>query len=411
MARSTLRGGESAVPASRRAATGGGAARRSAREQIGATAPDFSHPGLARANRLASAAMTRDELKGRVFAAIDRRATEIVALGERLRKHPEMGFKEAKTAGLVQETLSRLGMTPRTGLAMTGVRAEARGRGGDGPTFALIGELDGLRVTGHPKADAETGVAHACGHNAQVAGMLGAAMGLSMQRVRSSRRPDRVLRRPRRGGRRHRVASGADPGGGAGVSLRQAGADQAGSLRRRGSRHDDPHELAPRGRQGGRARVQQRPGGQDRALSRAGRACGRSAPSRDQRALRRPGRPDGHQRGERDLPRRGFHSGSPHPDPRRVAGERDPGRGAARDVRARQERGGRGRRERPGRPRASCGSARPGRPGGDRDATRPDAAPLRCVDGEALRDGGPRPGGRRALPESRIAPAPPTWAT
>ena len=82
--------------------------------------------------------MTRDELKGRVFAAIDRRATEIVALGERIRKHPEMGFKEAKTAGLVQETLGRLGMTPRTGLAMTGVRAEARGRGGDGPTFALI---------------------------------------------------------------------------------------------------------------------------------------------------------------------------------------------------------------------------------------------------------------------------------
>ncbi len=122
--------------------------------------------------------MTRDELKKRVFAAIDRRAAEIVALGERIRRHPEMGFKEAKTAGLVQETLGRLGMTPRTGLAMTGVRAEARGRGGDGPTFALIGELDGLRVTGHPEADPATGVAHACGHNAQVAGMLGAAMGL-----------------------------------------------------------------------------------------------------------------------------------------------------------------------------------------------------------------------------------------
>jgi amidohydrolase len=61
---------------------------------------------------------------------------------------------------------------------MTGVRGEARGRAGDGPTFALIGELDGLRVTGHPEADARTGAAHACGHNAQVAGMLGAAMGL-----------------------------------------------------------------------------------------------------------------------------------------------------------------------------------------------------------------------------------------
>jgi amidohydrolase len=122
--------------------------------------------------------MTREELKGKVFAAIDRRAEEIVGLGERIRKQPEMGFKEVKTAGLVRDVLGRLGLSPVTGLAMTGVRAEARGRGGAGPTFAIIGELDGLRVSGHPEADPQTGAAHACGHNAQVAGMLGAAMGL-----------------------------------------------------------------------------------------------------------------------------------------------------------------------------------------------------------------------------------------
>ncbi len=89
-----------------------------------------------------------------------------------------MGFKEQRTARLVQETLAGLGLDPRPGLAMTGVRADAPGRAGDGPTFALLGELDGLRVTGHPEADPETGAAHACGHNAQVASMLGAAMGL-----------------------------------------------------------------------------------------------------------------------------------------------------------------------------------------------------------------------------------------
>ena len=122
--------------------------------------------------------MNRDDLKRRVFAAIDRRATEIVGIGERIRKQPEMGFKEVRTAGLVQETLGRLGLTPKTGLALTGVRADARGRSAAGPTFAIIGELDGLRVTGHPEADPQTGAAHACGHNAQIAGMLGAAMGL-----------------------------------------------------------------------------------------------------------------------------------------------------------------------------------------------------------------------------------------
>ena len=122
--------------------------------------------------------MTKRELKERVYVAIDRRANDIVGLGERIRRHPELGFKENKTAKLVEQTLGSLGLEPRTGLALTGVRADARGGAGDGPTFALLGELDGLVVVGHPDGDPDTGAAHACGHNAQVAALLGAAMGL-----------------------------------------------------------------------------------------------------------------------------------------------------------------------------------------------------------------------------------------
>jgi amidohydrolase len=122
--------------------------------------------------------MTRNELKQRVYAAIDKRAEEIIGLGEQIRRQPELGFKEVNTARLVEETLGRLGLSPKGGLALTGVRADVAGRAGDGPTFALLGELDGLVVTGHPVADPQTGAAHACGHNAQVAGLLGAAMGL-----------------------------------------------------------------------------------------------------------------------------------------------------------------------------------------------------------------------------------------
>jgi amidohydrolase len=122
--------------------------------------------------------MTRQELKQRVYAAIDKRASEIIGLGEQIRQHPELGFKEVKTARLVEETFGRLGLAPKSGLALTGVRADVAGRAGSGPTFALLGELDGLVVTGHPVADPQTGAAHACGHNAQVAGLLGAAMGL-----------------------------------------------------------------------------------------------------------------------------------------------------------------------------------------------------------------------------------------
>jgi amidohydrolase len=120
---------------------------------------------------------TSARLKQEICEAIDRRADRIIALGEAIRRHPELGFKEFRTARLVEETFRELGLSPKTGLAITGVRAEARGAT-DGPTFALLGELDALVVTGHPGADPETGAAHACGHNAQIAGLLGAAMGL-----------------------------------------------------------------------------------------------------------------------------------------------------------------------------------------------------------------------------------------
>src|SRR5215813_6922941 len=73
--------------------------------------------------------MTKDELKQRVFEAIDRRGDEIIGLGEQIRRQPELGFKEVKTARLVEDTFKKLGLSPRSGLAMTGVRADVGGRG------------------------------------------------------------------------------------------------------------------------------------------------------------------------------------------------------------------------------------------------------------------------------------------
>ena len=122
--------------------------------------------------------MTRQELKQRVHEAIERHAQAIIAVGEQIRRHPELGFKELRTAALVEAEFRRLGLVPRTGLALTGVRADVAGGAGAGPTFALLGELDALVVAGHPEADPSTGAVHACGHNAQVAGLVGAAIGL-----------------------------------------------------------------------------------------------------------------------------------------------------------------------------------------------------------------------------------------
>jgi len=121
--------------------------------------------------------MDKKALKEAVCAAIDRRRERIVGLGEAIMDDPELGFKEWHTADRVSEVFSELNLPFENKLAITGVKARLKGKG-KGPTIALMGELDALVVPDHPRANGETGAAHACGHNAQIAGLMGAAYGL-----------------------------------------------------------------------------------------------------------------------------------------------------------------------------------------------------------------------------------------
>src|SRR5690348_2124897 len=121
---------------------------------------------------------TKEELKQAVCEAIDRHGNRIIELGETILHHPETGFNEEKTAALVADAMRAIGLEPQTGLALTGVKGRLKGKS-PGPRLAILGELDSLRTSDHPLADPHTGAAHSCGHNAQVAGMLGVAMGLS----------------------------------------------------------------------------------------------------------------------------------------------------------------------------------------------------------------------------------------
>jgi amidohydrolase len=120
---------------------------------------------------------TKEALQRQVCEAIDRRAEALIEIGETIRHRPELGFKEYRTAELVAKTLEAIRVPHRTGLAVTGVKAELKGTR-PGPALALIGELDALVVSGHPLADPLTGAAHACGHNAQITAVLGATMAL-----------------------------------------------------------------------------------------------------------------------------------------------------------------------------------------------------------------------------------------
>ncbi len=121
--------------------------------------------------------MDREGLRAAVAAAIDRRREQIIGAGEAVMDQPELGFKEVVTARRVADTLTALGLPCEEGLAITGVKATLAGTR-PGPTLALLGELDALIVPDHPRADPVTGAAHACGHNAQIAALLGAAIGL-----------------------------------------------------------------------------------------------------------------------------------------------------------------------------------------------------------------------------------------
>ena len=117
-------------------------------------------------------------LKGAVCAVIDRHREAIIDLGEKVWAHPESGFREYETARRIAGLFKDLGLPCQEGLALTGVRTELNGTQ-PGPTLALLGEMDAIILPEHPAADPVTGAVHACGHNAQLAGLFGAALALN----------------------------------------------------------------------------------------------------------------------------------------------------------------------------------------------------------------------------------------
>lgn len=75
----------------------------------------------------------------------------------------------------------------RNGLAIIGVKGYLRDpETTGGPTLALIGELDALRIPTHKYANPETQGAHCYGHHAQLAGVLGASFTLTDPEVAAS---------------------------------------------------------------------------------------------------------------------------------------------------------------------------------------------------------------------------------
>lgn len=97
--------------------------------------------------------------------------------------HPETGFEEVRTSGIVAEVLDRLGIEVHRGLAKTGVVGTLRN--GDGPVIGLRADMDALDMTeisDKPYRSTVPGKMHGCGHDGHTSMLLGAAEYLSRTR-------------------------------------------------------------------------------------------------------------------------------------------------------------------------------------------------------------------------------------
>ncbi len=101
-------------------------------------------------------------------------------------KHPELGFQEVRTAGVVAKELQKLGLEARTGIAKTGVVAMIEGVK-PGPVVLLRFDMDALPIeeeTGAEYASQTSGVMHACGHDGHT------AIGLTVAKMLNAHQAD-----------------------------------------------------------------------------------------------------------------------------------------------------------------------------------------------------------------------------
>jgi amidohydrolase len=117
-------------------------------------------------------------------AEADKLRDEMVAMRRDFHMHPETAFEEVRTAGIVAEKLTELGLEVQTGVGKTGVVAILDGAA-DGPTVLVRADMDALPINEANTTDYISGTAnkmHACGHDGHTAIGLAVAKMLSAHR-------------------------------------------------------------------------------------------------------------------------------------------------------------------------------------------------------------------------------------
>src|SRR4051812_22145156 len=110
---------------------------------------------------------------------------DLVALRRDFHAHPEIGFEEERTSGIVAERLASWGIEVHRGLGKTGVVGILQGRNGGGRRIGLRADKDALPIeeaTNLPYGSTSPGKMHACGHDGHTTMLLGAARYLAETR-------------------------------------------------------------------------------------------------------------------------------------------------------------------------------------------------------------------------------------
>ena len=111
---------------------------------------------------------------------------ELTAIFKDLHAHPEIGFQEKRTAGVVAQKLRDYGVDEvHEGIAGTGVVGIIRGKHAGARRVGLRADMDALPIheeTNLAYASRTPGVMHACGHDSHTTMLLGAAKHLAATR-------------------------------------------------------------------------------------------------------------------------------------------------------------------------------------------------------------------------------------
>ena len=110
---------------------------------------------------------------------------ELVSIRHDLHQHPEIGFEEVRTSGIVAEKLASWGIEVHRGYGKTGVVGVLRGKHAGDRVIGLRADMDALPMpeeTGLPYASVYPGKFHGCGHDVHTTILLGTARYLAETR-------------------------------------------------------------------------------------------------------------------------------------------------------------------------------------------------------------------------------------